>query len=110
MKKIEAVIPRKELTAVDEGLKKSGITGITVFVSEGHGKEPIQPMFAGSTGFGMFFPEFNHSNTIMILARDQDVKNVIEAIQKTAKVGKIIISDIETVIDIKTKKEGEQGL
>ncbi|SRR5579885_120548 len=110
MKRIEAIIPQKKLTVVDEALSKSGVTGITIFESKGRGKEPIQPMFAGSTRFGMFFPEFNHSNTIMVLVRDQDAEKVVESIQKTAQVGKIIITNIDTVIDIKSNKKGEQGL
>ncbi len=46
----------------------------------------------------------------MVLVRDQDAEKVVESIQKTAQVGKIIITNIDTVIDIKSNKKGEQGL
>lgn len=108
MKRIEAIIPQKKLSAINDMLSKIGVTGLTVFESKGRGKEPRNPTYGGSSG--LFFPEFNNSHTIMILVSDSSVQKVVESIKKTAVAGKIIISNIENVIDIKENKEGEQGL
>lgn len=108
MKRIDAVIPQKNLNVVDKALRQSGVTGITLFNTKGRGKITPEPMYAFGPGF--FYPEFGDNHTIMVLTKDGDVDRVVQSIKESAGAGKIIITNVENLVDIRQNRKGEQAL
>ena len=107
MKSICAIIPEKKLEAVNNAMHKLNVSGLTVFNTKGRGKDTPQPH---QMGHWWYFSEFGENNTIMVLSGDDDVNAIVDAIKSNAEVGKIIVTDIEELIDIKNNTKGENAL
>ncbi|MCA9812029.1 MAG: P-II family nitrogen regulator [Nitrosarchaeum sp.] len=107
MKSVCAIIPEKKLEAVNNAMHKLGITGMTVFNTKGRGKDTPKP---NQMGHWWYFSEFGENNTILILSSDDDVPKIIEGIKANSEVGKIIVTDIEQLVDIKSNNRGESAL
>ena len=107
MKSVCAIIPEKKLEAVNNAMHKLGITGMTVFNTKGRGKDTPKP---NQMGHWWYFSEFGENNTILILSSDDDVPKIIEEIKANSEVGKIIVTDIEQLVDIKSNNRGESAL
>lgn len=109
MKRIEAIIPEKSLHAVNIALKHAGVTGMTIFNTKGRGELTPEPMKLGGPA-GFFIPTFAETITIMILTKDGDVERIIKSLMESAGAGKIIVTNVETLIDIHKNKKDEQAL
>lgn len=109
MKRIDAIIPEKNLHVVNMALKHAGITGMTVFNTKGRGELTPEPMQLGGPA-GFFIPTFTETFTIMILAKDSDVESIIKSLMESASAGKIIVTNVEILIDIRKNKKDEQAL
>ena len=107
MKRIDAVIPEKNLDAVNNAIHQVGATGVTVFNTTGRGKIPQK---GEQMGYWMYYPNFGSNKLLMVLTADADADKVVQAIRDSADAGKIIVTNVETLVDIQNKTSGEQAL
>ena len=107
MKSICAIIPEQKLGDVNTALHELGIAGLTIFDTKGRGKHLPQP---NRMGHWFYFSEFGDSNTLLILSSDADVEKIVDTIKANAGIGKIIVTNIEDLIDIQKNVRGEEAL
>ena len=104
MKKIEAIIRPFKLEDVKIALVNAGIVGMTVSEVRGFGRQKGQvERYRGSE----FTVEFLQKLKLEIVADDERVDTVVNAIQDAARTGeigdgKIFISSVDSVIRIRT--------
>ena len=112
MKKIEAIIKPFKLDEVKNALHEVGITGMTVSEVKGFGRQKGHTeVYRGAEYVVDFVPK----TRIEVAVRGDLVDQVIEAIIKSAKTGKvgdgkIFITDIERVIRIRTGETDDSAL
>ena len=112
MKKIEAIIKPFKLDEVKEALQSIGIQGLTAVEVKGFGRQKGHTeLYRGAEYIVDFLPKIK----LEIIVNDEDVSKVVEAIQKTAKTGrigdgKIFVSPIEEVIRIRTGETGSSAI
>jgi len=112
MKKVEAIIKPFKLDDVKEELFEIGITGITVSEVKGHGRQQGHTeLYRGAEYVVDFLPKIK----IEIVVKEEDVENVVKAISKGARTGKIgdgkiFVMPIEKVIRIRTGEEDEEAI
>lgn len=112
MKKIEAIIKPFKLEEVKESLGAAGIQGLTVSEVKGFGRQKGHTeLYRGAEYIVDFLPKVK----IEIVVADAEVNKAIEAIQESAKTGrigdgKIFILDLERAIRIRTGESGEQAI
>ncbi|MGB9682829.1 MAG: P-II family nitrogen regulator [bacterium] len=112
MKKIEAIVRSGRLDAIMNALQELGYPGITITEVEGHGRQKgITAQWRGKTYTIDLLPKIK----LEIIARDEEIDMIVEAIITTAKTGeigdgKIFIYPIEDVIKIRTGEKGEAAL
>ncbi len=107
LKSICAIIPEKKLGDVNKALHKINVSGLTIFDTKGRGENLPEP---NQMGHWLYFSEFGDSNTLLIITREADVEKIVEAIKTSAGIGKIIITNIEELIDIQKNTKGEAAL
>ena len=107
MKRIDAIIPEKNLDGVNNALKTVGVTGVTVFNASGRGKNPND---ANQMGYWLYYPRFGNNNVITVLTSDDDADKVAQSINDAADAGKIIVTNVENLIDIRNNTQGEKAL
>ncbi|MCP9884368.1 P-II family nitrogen regulator [Synechococcus sp. ATX 2A4] len=104
MKKVEAIIRPFKLEDVKVALVNAGIVGMTVSEVRGFGRQKGQvERYRGSE----FTVEFLQKLKLEVVVEDENVDTVVTAIQEAARTGeigdgKIFISNIGTVIRIRT--------
>ena len=109
MKKVEAIIKPFKLEEVKEALNKVGIAGMTVSEVKGFGRQKGHvELYRGAEYEVSFVPKVQ----IEIVIPDNLVEKVVQAIEETAKTGKIgdgkiFISHVEEIIRIRTGERGE---
>ncbi len=112
MKKIEAVIKPFKLDEVKDALNAIGIQGMTVTEVKGFGRQKGHTeLYRGAEYVIDFIPKIK----IEIVITDELATKVVEAIEKSAKTGKIgdgkiFIYSIEDVIRIRTGERGETAV
>ncbi len=112
MKKVEAIIKPFKLDEVKEALQDIGIQGLTVSEVKGFGRQKGHTeLYRGAEYVVDFLPKIK----LEIIVNDADVAKVVEAIQNTAKTGrigdgKIFVSNIEEVIRIRTGESGANAI
>ncbi len=112
MKKIEAIIRPFKLEDVKVALVNAGIVGMTVSEVRGFGRQKGQvERYRGSE----FTVEFLQKLKVEIVVDDEKVESVIAAVAEAAKTGeigdgKIFISQIDSVIRIRTGDKDEEAL
>ncbi len=112
MKKIEAIIKPYKLDDVKDALNEIGIKGITVTEVKGFGRQKGHTeLYRGAEYVVDFLPKVK----LEIIAKDENVPAIIEAIEKAAKTGKIgdgkiFVSSIEEVVRIRTGERGEDAI
>ena len=108
MKMVEAIVKPFKLDEVKEALTKAGVQGMTVAEVKGFGRQKGHTeLYRGAEYSVDFLPKVK----LQILATDDKVTTVVDAITAAAKTGeigdgKIFITTVEEVIRIRT---GEQG-
>jgi len=108
MKKVEAIIKPFKLDEVKEGLSAVGIQGLTVSEVKGFGRQKGHTeLYRGAEYVVDFLPKVK----LEVIVRDEQVAEVIDAIEKAARTGrigdgKIFVVPVEEVIRIRT---GERG-
>ena len=111
MKKIEAVIKPFKIDEVKEALEKVGVRGITISEAKGLGRQRGFTELNTGVEYGDFLPKIK----IEIILQDELVDKAADAIRSAANTnrigdGKIFVSDIETVIRIRTGETGSDAL
>ncbi|HXN32210.1 MAG TPA: P-II family nitrogen regulator [Polyangiaceae bacterium] len=112
MKRIEAIIRPAKLDEVKEALSEVGIKGMTVSEVKGFGRTGGRhEVYRGSAYVVDFMPKI----MVEIVAHDELVPTIIEAIQTMAKTGKIgdgkiFVSDVLEVVRIRTGERGEDAI
>jgi nitrogen regulatory protein P-II 1 len=109
MKKIEALVRHYKLEDVKDALMQHGVHGMTVSEVHGFGRQKGHvEMYRGAEYDVDFLPKVK----IEVAVADADSLAVIETIQRVAKTGKvgdgkIFVSDLQSVIRIRTGEVGE---
>jgi nitrogen regulatory protein P-II 1 len=110
MKKIEVIIKPGKLEVVKKAMATAGYTGVTISQAEGHGN---QKGLTHDTGH--FRLELLPKLRMEAVVADEDLEKLIDAIVRAAKTGepgdgKIVVSDVQDVIRIRTGERGEKAL
>ena len=112
MKKVEAIIKPFKLEDVKEALAEVGVQGMTVVEVKGFGRQKGHTeLYRGAEYVVDFLPKVKIEAAIKTDLLDR----VIEAIEKSAKTGKIgdgkiFVSDLEQVVRIRTGETGADAL
>jgi len=112
MKLIKAIIKPFKLDDVREALSEIGVTGITVSEVKGFGRQKGHTeLYRGAEYVVDFLPKVK----IETVVEDDTVENVIEAISKAARTGKIgdgkiFVLNVEQAIRIRTGETGNDAL
>ncbi|HET7260608.1 MAG TPA: P-II family nitrogen regulator [Casimicrobiaceae bacterium] len=112
MKLVSAVIKPFKLDEVREALSSIGVQGITVTEVKGFGRQKGHTeLYRGAEYVVDFLPKVK----IEAAMGDELVERAIEAIEKSAKTGKIgdgkiFVVDVEQVIRIRTGETGTSAL
>ncbi|GIW40444.1 MAG: nitrogen regulatory protein P-II 1 [Candidatus Binatia bacterium] len=108
MKKVEAIIKPFKLDEVKEALARVGVQGLTVTEVKGFGRQKGHTeLYRGAEYVVDFLPKVK----LDIVVRDEQVAEVVEAIQNAARTGrigdgKIFVLPLDEVVRIRT---GERG-
>jgi nitrogen regulatory protein P-II 1 len=112
MKRVEAVIKPFKLDDVKDRLREIGVQGMTVSEVKGFGRTGgKREVYRGSAYVVDFVPKVR----IEVVAKDDQVKDIVEALVSVAKTGhigdgKIFVTAVEEVIRIRTGERGEEAL
>lgn len=112
MKKIEAVIKPFKLDEVKDAITALGIQGMTVSEVKGFGRQKGHTeLYRGAEYVVDFLPKIK----LEVVVQDNQMPNVIAAIQKAAKTGvigdgKIFVTPVEAAIRIRTGETGDNAL
>lgn len=114
MKRIEAIIASQKVDAVNDALKKAGISGATILEAKGRGKGE-KPRVAGGRGTSAHAAEFSSRASVITVVDDSDVDTAIRAILDAASTGsagdgKIFVSTVGEAVDIGTKKRSPSSM
>jgi len=112
MKKIEAIVKPFKLEEVKNALTKIGVQGMTVTEVKGFGRQKGHTESYRGTEYAI---DFLPKSKIEIIITDELVTQVVEAIERAAKTGKIgdgkiFLSPVEEVIRIRTGERGRDAL
>src|SRR5713226_4722960 len=112
MKQIEAIIKPFKLDEVKEALTKAGIQGMTITEVKGFGRQKGHTeLYRGAEYSVDFLPKVK----IQILVPDEKVAQVVEAVVKTARTGKIgdgkiFVIPVEKGVRIRTGEKGSDAI
>lgn len=112
MKKVEAIIKPFKLDEVKESITNLGIKGMTVSEVKGFGRQKGHTeLYRGAEYVVDFLPKIK----IEVVVEDDDVQGLINAIQESAKTGrigdgKIFVTPVEQIIRIRTGETGENAI
>nr|BFD58127.1 P-II family nitrogen regulator [Bdellovibrio sp. CKG001] len=112
MKKIEAIIKPFKLDDVVDALTEVGVEGITVSEVRGFGRQKGRTeVYKGAEYVVDFLPKIK----IEVVLPSALVDSAVEAIQKTARTGKIgdgkiFVIPVESTLRIRTGEKDEQAL
>lgn len=112
MKRIVAVIKPFKLDDVKDALTEIGIKGMSVAEIRGFGRQKGHTeIYRGAEYVVDFIPKIK----VEIVVPDQRVKDVVQAIQESAKTGKIgdgkiFVSPVDECVRIRTGERDENAL
>ncbi|HXW02426.1 MAG TPA: P-II family nitrogen regulator [Candidatus Nitrosotenuis sp.] len=109
MIKLEVILPKNEVMAVSEGLKKINVGGLTVSKKRGRGKNPASEIHA-SKGTEIFVPQFSDKYVLEIIIPENMEQEAIKIIRENATIGKIFVHPVLRAFDIKSGNEGEKAI
>jgi len=113
MKRIDATIQATKIGAVTEALNDI-VGGFTILEGKGRGSGIRQQVRSGR-GTGSITKEYNAVATVSTVVDDSNVEKVSTAIADAAFTGKggdgiIIVANIESALNIASKKSGTEAL
>jgi nitrogen regulatory protein P-II 1 len=112
MKKIEAIIKPFKLDEVKESLSAIGVQGLTVSEIKGFGRQKGHTeLYRGAEYVVDFLPKVK----LEVIASDEKVSDIVAAIEKAAKTGrigdgKIFVMPVEEVVRIRTGERGPDAI
>lgn len=112
MKKIEAIIKPFKLDEVKDVLAEVGVQGMTITEVKGFGRTGgKQEVYRGSAYVVDFVPKIK----VEVVVADRLVADVIDAIERTARTGrigdgKIFVTPVEEAVRIRTGERGEDAI
>lgn len=112
MKKVEAIIKPFKLDAVKEALQDVGITGMTILEVKGFGRQKGHTeVYRGAEYQVDFLPKIK----VEVVCVDEDVQKICDIVTENAKTGrigdgKVFVTDVDSVIRIRTGEEGDAAL
>jgi nitrogen regulatory protein P-II 1 len=112
MKKVEAIIKPFKLDEVKDALSEVGIQGMTVTEVKGFGRTGgKKEVYRGSAYVVDFVPKVK----IEIVVADSQAQQVMDAIEKSAKTGrigdgKIFVTPVEEAVRIRTGERAEEAI
>jgi nitrogen regulatory protein P-II 1 len=112
MKKVEAIIKPFKLDEVKESLSSIGVQGLTVSEVKGFGRQKGHTeLYRGAEYVVDFLPKVK----LEIIVKDEQVSQVVEAITKAAKTGrigdgKIFVLPVDEVVRIRTGERGSDAI
>ncbi|OIO59887.1 MAG: transcriptional regulator [Verrucomicrobia bacterium CG_4_10_14_3_um_filter_43_23] len=112
MKLVKAIIKPFKLDDVKEALAEVGVEGLTVIEVKGFGRQKGHTeIYRGSEYTVDFLPKI----MLEIVVKDEMVQEVIDAILKSARTGKIgdgkiFVMPLEASVRIRTGEYGEESL
>lgn len=108
MIRIEAEIPRNDLSSVSDALD---IIGVSVNIAKVRGRSKmVGSEVHAAKGTGMYRSEFRDKYLLEVTAPNNMENDVIEVIKSNSKTGKITVFPVVRVIDIGSGVENEQAL
>ncbi len=112
MKKVEAIIKPFKLDEVKDALSEVGVQGMTVTEVKGFGRTGgKKEVYRGSAYVVDFVPKVK----LEIVVSDDLTHSVIDAIEKSAKTGrigdgKIFVSPVDESVRIRTGEKGDEAI
>ncbi|MGZ3474826.1 MAG: P-II family nitrogen regulator [Polyangiales bacterium] len=112
MKKVEAIIKPFKLDEVKDALTEVGVQGMTVTEVKGFGRTGgKKEVYRGSAYVVDFVPKVK----VEVVVPDEMVHQVIEAIEKAAKTGrigdgKIFATPVDEAVRIRTGERGKDAI
>lgn len=112
MKRIAAVVRPEKLEPLKEALFQAKISGMTIYQVHGCGNQHgWKEYFRGSEVFLNMIPKVKFE----IIVEDSRVDEIVDVIVKVARTGevgdgKIFISDIESVVRVRTGEKDEAAV
>jgi nitrogen regulatory protein P-II 1 len=112
MKKVEAIIKPFKLDEVKDALSEVGIQGMTVTEVKGFGRTGgKKEVYRGSAYVVDYVPKVK----VEIVVADSQTQSVLDAIEKSAKTGrigdgKIFVTPCEQALRIRTGEQGEEAI
>ena len=112
MKRIEAIIKPFKLDEVKDALAEVGVQGMTVTEVKGFGRTGgKKEVYRGSSYVVDFVPKVK----VEVVVADEQVNAVIDAIERSARTGrigdgKIFVVPIEEVVRIRTGERGRDAI
>ncbi len=113
MKRIEATIQADRTGVVSDAIKDL-VGGFTILEGNGRGSGKRQEIRSGR-GTGSFTAEFNKVATVITIVDDSNVEKVSSAIEDATFTGNggdgiIIVTNVESALNIASKKTGTEAL
>ena len=112
MKLVTAIIKPHKLDEVKEALREIGVAGMTATEAQGFGRQRGHTeIYRGAEYQVDFVPKVK----IEIVTEDEQAQQVVDAIQRSAKTGKIgdgkiFVTEAEQVVRIRTGEMGPDAL
>lgn len=112
MKRIEAIVRHFKLEEVKEGLTSVGVQGMTVSEVRGFGRQKgHREQYRGAEYTVDFLPKVK----IEVVVGDEQMRDVIDQIIKSARTGeigdgKIFVSDLDEMLRIRTGEKGDAAM
>ncbi len=112
MKKIEAIVKTFKVDEVKEALSKLGVQGMTLTEVKGYGRQKGHTeLYRGAEYKVEFIPKI----MVTVVVDDGLAGSVVDAIEKTARTGKIgdgkiFVTTVEEVVRIRTGERGPDAL
>ncbi len=115
MKKITAIIQPAKFEALKQKLIETGVCGVTISNVEGYGFQKSKLNAVKSKNVKELSIEFLPKIRIEIVAKEDDIQGIIDAIISSIRTGrigdgKIFISEITGIIRIRTGERDEDAL
>ena len=109
MIRIEIILGKNDVMAINEGLKKIPVGGVTVTKKRGRGKNP-PPEIHASKGTEVFTPQFGDKYMLEVIVPESQEEQVIKIVRENSKIGKIFVYPVLRAIDIASGKKDEEAI
>ncbi len=113
MKKVEAIIKPFKLEDVKEALVEAGIDGMTISEVKGYGRQQgHSELYRGAEYVVEFIPKVKIEIVVSSQEFADTAVNAIKEAAHTGKIGdgKIFVSDISSVVRVRTGETDEEAL